>query len=246
MTQPTDESAARFVEYRRTGARELRDEIVTEHLGLAYALARRYVRRGEPLEDLEQVATLGLLKAVERYEPDRGSAFSSFAAPTIIGELKRHFRDHGWAVRVPRALQESALAYSKVVGDLTSELGRSPRIEEVAATMGTDTDSVLEAMEANRAFSAHSVDAPAGEGGLTLADSIGEFDPAMAALEHELVANDLLASLPDRERVIVQLRFFDGLTQSEIAARVGVSQMHVSRLLARALETLRVRLGDEP
>ena len=245
MTQPTDESAARFVEYRRTHAPELRDEIVTEHLGLAYALARRYVRRGEPLEDLEQVATLGLLKAVERYEPDFGSAFSSFAAPTIIGELKRHFRDHGWAVRVPRALQESALSYSKVVGDLTSELGRSPKIEEVAATMGTDTDSVLEAMEANRAFSAHSFDAPTGEGGLTLADAMGDPDPAMAELEHELVANDLLASLPDRERVIVQLRFFDGLTQSEIAARVGVSQMHVSRLLARALETLRARLGDE-
>lgn len=237
----------RFVEYRATHSRAIRDELILEHLGLARSLARRYSGRGESVDDLEQVATVGLLKAVERFDPERGLAFTTFAVPTITGEIKRHFRDRGWATRVPRGLQDLALRLTRAVQELGHELGRSPSVDELAAALEVSTEMVLEAMEANRSYSAASLDAPASddENASGLDRVLGELDPGMEAVEREMVVHDLLETLSDRDRQIVQLRFFEGLTQSEIAERINISQMHVSRLLARALSTLRGQLGAD-
>ena len=237
----------RFAEYRATQSRDIRDELILEHIGLARSLARRYSGRGESVDDLEQVATVGLLKAVERFDPERGLAFTTFAVPTITGEIKRHFRDRGWATRVPRGLQDLALRLTRAVQELGHELGRSPSVDELAAALEVSTEMVLEAMEANRSYSAASLDAPASddENASGLDRVLGELDPGMEAVEREMVVHDLLETLSDRDRQIVQLRFFEGLTQSEIAERINISQMHVSRLLARALSTLRGQLGAD-
>lgn len=238
----SDRDVTGFVEYRRTRDRTLRNELIEEHRGLAQQLARQFQGRGENLDDLQQVAVLGLLKAVERFEPERGLAFTTFATPTIVGELKRHFRDTTWSVRVPRRLQEHVLAVSNVIGPLSQELGRPPRVEEVAVATGLSEESVLEAMEANRAYTASSIDAPTSEReeeAPVLAARLGADDPGHLDVEHRVLVEALLEELPERERRIVRLRFWDGWTQSEIAASVGISQMHVSRLLARTLERLR-------
>ena len=247
MTSTGAPTFGRFAEYRATGSRTIRDELILEHVGLARSLARRYSGRGEAVDDLEQVATVGLLKAVERFDPERGLAFTTFAVPTITGEIKRHFRDRGWATRVPRGLQDLALRLTRTVQELGHELGRSPSIEELAGALEVSTEMVLEAMEANRSYSASSLDAPAPDdgNGSGLERVLGELDPGMEAVEREMVVRDLLEQLSDRDRQIVQLRFFDGLTQSEIAERINISQMHVSRLLARALSTLRGQLESE-
>lgn len=243
MTAPNEEALDRFFEYRRTKDRRLRDQLISDHLGLALALARRFAGRGEAVEDLEQIATLGLLKAVERFEPERGLAFSTFATPTISGEIKRHFRDRSWSVRVPRALQELGLRLTATVGELTNELGRSPTLQEIATQLEVDQEAVLEAMEANRAYATHSLDAQLPGEDRSLGDTLGGDEPGMDNVERQMVVEDLLSTLPEREQEILRLRFFDGLTQTEIAARVGISQMHVSRLLARSLETLRREAG---
>jgi RNA polymerase sigma-B factor len=245
MTTPHDETLARFFEYRRTKDRRLRDELISDHLGLAIALARRFSGRGEAVEDLEQIATLGLLKAVDRFEPERGLAFSTFATPTIAGEIKRHFRDKSWSVRVPRALQELGLRLTAMVGELTNELGRSPTVAELAQHLEVEPEAVLEAMEANRAFGTQSLDAHLPGDDRSLGDTIGGEEPGLEDVEHRMVVSDLLATLPEREQTILRLRFFDGLTQTEIATRVGISQMHVSRLLTRSLEALRRDLADD-
>jgi RNA polymerase sigma-B factor len=245
MKELADEPLARFFEYRKTRDRHLRDELIAEHLGLAIALARRFSGRGEAVDDLEQIATLGLLKAVERFEPERGLAFSTFATPTISGEIKRHFRDKSWSVRVPRALQELGLRLTATVADLTNELGRSPTVAEIAERLEVDPEAVLEAMEANRAFATQSLDAQLPGDDRTLGDTLGGEEPGMDQVEHEMVVSDLLARLPEREQTILRLRFFDGLTQTEIAARVGISQMHVSRLLSRSLDALRRDLDQD-
>jgi RNA polymerase sigma-B factor len=242
--EATDDPLARFFEYRETRDRRLRDQLIQEHLGLAIALARRFAGRGEAVDDLEQIATLGLLKAVERFEPERGLAFSTFATPTISGEIKRHFRDRSWSVRVPRALQELGLRLTATVGELTNEMGRSPTVAEISARLEVSPEAVLEAMEANRAFATQSLDASLPGDDRTLGDTLGGEEPGLDQVEHEMVVNDLLATLPEREQTILRLRFFDGLTQTEIAARVGISQMHVSRLLSRSLQAL--RQGIEP
>ena len=234
--------AAMFVEYRRTGDRTLRNQIIEANLGLAESLARRYGGRGERSDDLSQVAMLGLVKAVERFEPERGLAFSSFASPTIEGELKRHFRDKRWAVRMPRRLQELSLEVNQSLGTLAQRLGRSPTLGEVAAETSLNEETVLEALEAGRAAVATSLDAPAGgeEGGQrSPAEQLGEGDHELERVEQRLALASLLETLPDRERSIITLRFFDGLAQAEIARRFGISQMQVSRLLARSLERLR-------
>jgi RNA polymerase sigma-B factor len=231
----------RFAEYRRTGDRRLRDELVEAHVPLAQYLARRFAHRGEPHDDLLQVALLGLLKAVERFEPDRGLQFSTFATPTIVGELKRHFRDRGWAMRVPRRVQELHLQLSRAVGAMSQSQGRSPTPKEVAAFLGVSEEEVLEAMEAGGMYRLASLDAPApaAEDGGDLLGMVGDDDPALEQVEHAEELSTLLGALPERERAIVYLRFFRGLTQSEIATRIGISQMHVSRLLARSLAQLR-------
>src|SRR5436309_12363266 len=234
-------------EYARTGDKVLRDEIVASQVGLAEYLARRFKNRGEPIEDLIQVALLGLLKAVERFDPGRGLEFSTFATPTIVGELKRHFRDKGWAVRVPRRVQELHLRMGTVVNNLSQELGRSPTIPEIARRAEVSVDEVLEAMEAGRAYRFSSIDSGTTDEddrapGMSAAQ-LGEDDFGLEEVEHRMLLTPLIASLPKREQMIIHLRFFRGMTQSEIASRLGISQMHVSRLLARSLTQLRQRAG---
>jgi RNA polymerase sigma-B factor len=240
VAQSVETAMERFVRYKATGDRAVRDELVVEHLGLARALARRYAGRGEALDDLQQVATVGLLKAVERFDPDRGLSFTTFAVPTITGEIKRHFRDRTWSTRVPRALQELALRLTDSVRELSQELGRSPSIAEIAQRLEISEELVLEAMEASRSYTASSLDAPADEetGASRFERVLGGEDRGFEAVDQQMTVDYLLSTLSERDRTIVTLRFFDNLTQSEIAERVGISQMHVSRLLARALDAL--------
>jgi RNA polymerase sigma-B factor len=242
-TEPTERAEFRekFVELAATGDRRLRDELVEAHIGLAEYLARRFANRGEPLDDLVQVALIGLVKAVNRFDPNRGVEFSTYATHTIAGELKRHFRDKGWAVRAPRRMQELYLRLSQVVSSLGQQLGRSPTIAELAAETEVSEEEVLEALEAGQAYRFASLDVPKGgnEDGDTLGEGLGEDDPDLAHAETRVVLSPLMAKLPPRQRQIIRLRFFEGLTQSEIASRLSISQMHVSRLLARSVAEMR-------
>jgi RNA polymerase sigma-B factor len=219
----------------------IRAQTVEAFMPLARSLARRYHRGEEPLEDLEQVAALGLLKAIKGFDPDRGSAFASFAVPTIVGELRRHFRDKGWAVRVPRDLQELALAVQRKADAMSTEVGRPPTAEELAAKLGRDVEEVLEAREALRAMRPASLDRPSSaeddEDDIPMA-RIGGIDPGYERTEEAVTIGRLVRDLPDRERKILALRFGGDLTQSEIGERLGISQMHVSRLLRRTIEQL--------
>jgi RNA polymerase sigma-B factor len=241
-----EELRRKFRTYATTRDRALRDDLVTAHMGLAEYLARRFTNRGEPLDDLVQVAALGLLKAVDRFDPERGLEFSTYATPTIVGELKRHFRDKGWAVRVPRRVQELHLRLGSVVSILSQELGRSPTIGEIAQSAAVSEEEVLEAIEAGHAYRFTSLDAPSGnDDEMSLSAELGAEDQGLIDSEHRVTLSPLIAQFPPRERMILHLRFFEGLTQSEIAARLGISQMHVSRLLARALAQLRSQAEDE-
>lgn len=222
----------------------VRDQLVAVHAGLALSSARRFSRRGEPSEDLEQVAMIGLLKAIDRYDLQRQVEFSTFATPTIVGEIRRHFRDTGWALHVPRGLRELSVQIGPAVEALTAELDRSPRPSEVAARLGVSTERVVEALEAADAYATIPLDAPLPEG-LSVADTLGQVDAALDRVNERAALRPLIAALPERERTILALRFFEELSQSQIAARVGVSQMHVSRLLARTLATLRAGLAAE-
>jgi len=242
-SEPSERAEVRekFAELAATGDRRLRDELVEAHIGLAEYLARRFANRGEPLDDLVQVALIGLVKAVNRFDPNRGVEFSTYATHTIAGELKRHFRDKGWAVRAPRRMQELYLRLTQVVGSLGQQLGRSPTIAELAAETQVSEEEVLEALEAGQAYRFASLDVPKGgsEDGDTIGEGLGEDDPDLANAESRVVLSPLMAKLPARQRQIIRLRFFEGLTQSEIASRLGISQMHVSRLLARSVAELR-------
>jgi RNA polymerase sigma-B factor len=230
-----------FVEYARTGDIVLRDQLVAAHMGLAAYLARRFANRGQPLDDLTQVASLGLLKAVDRFDPGRDVEFSTYATTTIVGELKRHLRDKGWAVRAPRRMQELYLTLNQVVDTLGQELGRSPNIAELAAEVQASEEDVLEALEAGQAYRFASLDAPRSESESSepLRERIGQEDTELVRAEERATLDPLLAQLPRRQRQVVQLRFFEGLTQSEIARRLGISQMQVSRLLTRSVAQLR-------
>jgi RNA polymerase sigma-B factor len=220
---------------------EVRNQLVTIHQPLVEHLARRFRNRGEPYDDLVQVATIGLIKSIDRYDPDRGVEFSTYATPTIIGEIKRWFRDKGWAIRVPRRLQELRLEIGSATAALTQELGRSPTVAELADRIGTGEDEVLEGLESAAAYSTLSLDAPEGgePDGPSVLDMLGAEDEALEGVENREALKPLLAGLPERERRILLLRFFAGMTQSQIAVEVGISQMHVSRLLARTLVRLR-------
>ncbi|HEY2960359.1 MAG TPA: RNA polymerase sigma factor SigF [Actinomycetota bacterium] len=233
----------RFVEARDP---TLREELVGIHLPLVEYLARRFRNRGEPLEDLIQVGTIGLLKAIDRFDLQREVEFSTYATPTIVGELKRHFRDKGWAVRVPRRLQELNLSLNKVVAELSQEIGRSPTIPEIAAKVRLSEEEVLEGLDTSNAYAVISLDAPAGgDDTPSVSEHIGSEDESLEALEYRAALGPLIAELPERERRILYLRFFRGMTQSQIAARLGISQMHVSRLLNRTLGVLRAGLLAE-
>jgi RNA polymerase sigma-B factor len=227
--------------YHRYGDRAARDALAERFLPLARQLARRYQRGSEPLDDLIQVASLGLLKAIDRFDPDRDTAFSSFAVPTILGELKRHFRDRGWSVRVPRDLQEMAVRVDRVAEELGRQLGRAPTPAEIGENIGATTEQVLEAREAAGAYRAVSLDRPRDddEEGDGMAETMGAEDPGFGLAEDAATVERLMAVLSDREREVLRLRFAEDLTQSEIGARVGVSQMHVSRLIRQALARLR-------
>jgi RNA polymerase sigma-B factor len=231
--------------YWTTRDSALRDELVEVHLPLAQRVARRFAHRGESLEDLVQVARLALLKSVDRFDPTRGVKFSTYATSTMTGELKRHFRDHAWAMRVPRSVQELRLETNEAIESLRQRLGRSPTIAEIAEEVSRPEDDVLLAVEAGRAYKIHSLDAPAFDDDDVDALAVGDDDPALAGTDERETISPLLARLPARERQILRLRFIDGLTQSEIAEQVGLSQMHISRLLSRSLELLR-ELADSP
>ncbi|MBI4261544.1 MAG: RNA polymerase sigma factor SigF [Actinobacteria bacterium] len=232
----------RFRELRDTGDPAIRQELIEVHLGLVEYLARRFAGRGEPLDDLIQVATIGLVKAVDRFDPAREVEFSTYATPTIVGELKRHFRDKGWAVRIPRRLQELNLRLGTIVAELSQQGGRSPTVAEIAGAANTTEEEVLEAMDSAHAYNLVSLDAAPGDEGLSLHEQLGEEDETLDLLEYRASLAPLLEELPPRERRMLYLRFFKGMTQSEIAQQLGISQMHVSRLLARTLATLRDRL----
>src|SRR5215211_5664862 len=245
----SEERAARAQEDRRLltryhngGDPAAREQLVQRFLPLARQLARRYQRGGEQLDDLVQVASLGLLKAIDRFDPARETAFSSFAVPTILGELKRHFRDKGWAVRVPRDLQELAVKVDRVADDMSRELGRAPTPTEISERIGATLEQVLEAREASAAYRAVSLDRPRTvdeEEGDSYAAAVGTEDPGFRLAEAYATVERLMRVLSDREREVLRLRFEEDLTQSEIGARVGVSQMHVSRLIRQSVARLR-------
>jgi RNA polymerase sigma-B factor len=220
---------------------ELRDRLVEMHLPLVEHLARRFRNRGEPLDDLVQVATIGLIKSVDRFDPDRGVEFSTYATPTIVGEIKRHFRDRGWAVRVPRRLQELRLQLTTATSELSQQLGRAPTVAELAKHLKLSEEEVLEGLESANAYSTLSLDVPeqGDEEAPAVVDSLGSEDEALEGVEYRESLKPLLERLPPREKRILLLRFFGNMTQSQIAAEIGISQMHVSRLLARTLAKLR-------
>lgn len=221
-----------------------RERLIVEHLPLVRGLARRYADRGEPLDDLVQVGTIGLIKAIDRFEPERGFKLASFATPTILGEIRRHFRDRSWTIRVPRGLQEARAQISHAVTELSAENGRSPNVREIAESTGLTVDSVLDALAAGSAQRPGPLAAPGSEGEEDAGAVVGVEEQGYEQAEARVTLDAGLAALPPRERIILHLRFEEGLTQSQIAERVGVSQMHVSRLIRRALDALRESAGD--
>src|SRR5919108_1954125 len=237
-----DEDRRLLVRYHRHGDRAAREALVERLLPLARRMARRYRRSDEPLDDLVQVATLGLIKAIDRFDPERDTAFSSYAVPTMLGELKRYFRDNGWAVHVPRGMQQRVMQADNAVKELSRRLGRSPSVAEIGEAIDLSQEQVLEAMEAASAYDAVSLESYrfGDEGdGETYAESIGVEDERFELVEYGATIAPTLQALPPRDRIVLHLRFVEDLTQAEIAERVGVSQMHVPRLIRRALERLR-------
>lgn len=231
--------------YRLHGDSAARDRLVEEMMPLVHSLARRYAGRGEPYDDLVQVGAIGLIKAIDRFELERGVELSTYAVPTIVGEIRRHFRDRSWSVHVPRRMKELSLRVSRLVEELSSELGRAPTVTEIALAAEVEEEDVIEALETARAHTTTSLSTPTSPGGeLTLIDMLGEEEAGYEALERGSVVRTGLEALTEREQRIVVLRFVKGLTQSAIAAEMGLSQMHVSRLLRGALAAMQGRLDD--
>ncbi|HEX6340082.1 SigB/SigF/SigG family RNA polymerase sigma factor [Umezawaea sp.] len=224
----------------------LRDELVTEHLPVAKHIARRFGNRGEPHDDLVQVATVGLINAVDRFDPERGSDFLSFAVPTIMGEVRKYFRDSSWSVRMPRRLKELHLAINAGSSRLSQTLGRAPTPSELAAHLGLTREEVHEGLAAGNAYHSASLDDMllADDSSISLGNTLGAEDPEMEVIEQREALHPLLEQLPDRERKIVVMRFFGNMTQTQIADKIGISQMHVSRLLAKTLRQLRDGLEE--
>ena len=226
----------------------LRNDLVVAHLNLVRFLALKFANRGEPIEDLVQVGTVGLLKAIDRFELDRGVEFTTYATPTIVGEIKRYFRDKGWAVKVPRRLQELNLAVNRTSEKLSVELGRSPTVTELSQQLGATEEEILEAQELGQAYNLLSLDSEvsgdAERRSQTLADTVGATDSSLDLLEDRANLERAFTVLTGRERVIIYLRFFESVSQTEIAKRLNVSQMHVSRLQAKALDKLRAYLKE--
>jgi RNA polymerase sigma-B factor len=234
--------------YHEDGDLGAREELIERYMSLVRSLARRYAYRGEQLDDLVQIGAIGLIKAIDRFDLERGVELTTYATPNIIGEIKRHFRDKGWSVRVPRGLQELNVQVSKLIEQLTVQLGRSPTIPELAKAAGVEEEQVLEALESGRAYSSVSLSTGGGS------DEDGELDPleSLGTIDHEYeISEDRAVLAPgfkvldERERKILHLRFFSGLTQSQIAEEIGISQMHVSRLIRRSLEKIREEIAEE-
>lgn len=225
-----------------------REELITRYLPLVKSLARRFASRGQPVEDLVQVGSIGLIKAVDRFDLDRGVELSTYATPTILGEIKRYFRDKGWAVKVPRALQDLNVRLNRVMEQLTVELRRSPTIAELAAATGATEEEVVEALESGRAYSSVSIfagGAAEDEESAGLLDTLGTEEEAYEIFEQRRVLAPAMGRLDPRERLILHLRFFEGMTQTQVAARIGISQMHVSRLIRKSIDNLRQFMAEE-
>jgi RNA polymerase sigma-B factor len=246
---PDRTTGGRFQRHRTRNDPRVRDELFARHLGLARHLARRYQGSGESPDDLLQIASIGLIKAIDRFDPDRGPGFASFAVPYILGELRRHFRDRGWTMHVPRGVQENYLRINEEIERQTAHRGRAPSTGELALATGLSAEDVAEAIDAGRTYSLAPLDAPhpaAGADARTLGETIATTERRYEYVEIGASLAPAFRRLPEREQAIVRLRFFEDLTQSEIADRVGVSQMHVSRLLRRALDRLRPHVDGEP
>jgi RNA polymerase sigma-B factor len=234
--------------YHEGGDLAARDQLIERYMSLVRSLARRYAYRGEQLDDLVQIGSIGLIKAIDRFDVDRGVELTTYATPNIIGEIKRHFRDKGWSVRVPRGLQELNVKLSKLIEEQTIQLGRSPTIPELAKVAGVDEELVVEAIESGRAYSTVSLSTGGGgddEGELDPLESLGAEEQQYEVSEDRAMLAPGFRALDERERLIIHLRFFKGLTQSQIAQQVGISQMHVSRLIRRALDRIRDEIGDD-
>ena len=233
--------------YREEGDEEAREQLVMSHMNLVRYLAGKFRNRGEPLDDLIQVGYLGLIKAVDRFDPSRGIEFTTFATPTITGEIKRHFRDKGWSVRVPRRLQELSAKVTQATDELTGELRRSPTTEEVAERLGVDVDEVLEAMESSGAYSPVSLEGPAGDDddAPSVIDRYATEDEGLGEADDRMLIEETMRDFSPREREIVEMRFGEGLTQVEIARRLGISQVQVSRLLRKTLQKARERIDPD-
>lgn len=237
-----------FRRYKVEGDEDAREQLVMSHLNLVRFLASKFKNRGEPLDDLVQVGTIGLIKAIDRFDPERGLEFTTFATPTIMGEIKRHFRDKGWSVRVPRRLQELSAKVNQVTDELTKDLQRSPSVEEIAAALDTTVDEVLEAMESSSAYSSVPLegtgpgtddDAP------SVIDHYATVDEDLAASDDRMVIEETVRDFSPREQEIIRMRFIEGLTQVEIARRLGISQVQVSRLLRRTLQKVQEKIDPE-
>lgn len=225
---------------------QLRTKIIEECLPVAEHIARRYRGRGQPHEDLVQVARVGLVNAVDRFDLATGKDFLSFAVPTMMGEVRRHFRDHGWAIHVPRSLQENYLALKKVRPSLTQTLGREPTVPELAAYLQVEPGDIAQIAAAGNSYYSTPLDTATSTDGMPLGDTLGDYDAALETIDNHETLRPALLALPERQRAVVLYRFFGELTQSEIAEKLGISQMHVSRLLAQSLTTLRSELGARP
>ena len=237
-----------FRRYKETGDPDAREQLVMSHMNLVRFLANKFKNRGEPLDDLMQVGYLGLLKAIDRFDPERGLEFTTFATPTILGEIKRHFRDKGWSVRVPRRLQELSAKVNQANDELTNELSRSPSVEEIAKRVGATVDDVLEAMESSSAYSS----VPLEGGGSSddddapsVIDHYATEDENLAASDDRIVLEDAIRDFSPREKDVIRMRFFEGMTQVEIAERLGISQVQVSRLLRRTLRRVQDKIDPE-
>jgi RNA polymerase sigma-B factor len=235
--------------YHEEGDLSAREQLIEQYMSLVRSLARRYSYRGEQLDDLVQIGAIGLIKAIDRFDVDRGVELTTYATPNIIGEIKRHFRDKGWSVRVPRGLQELNVQLSRLIEEQTVELGRSPTIAELAKVAGAEEEEVLEAIESGRAYTSVSLSGGSGggdeDGELDPLESLGAEEPQYEVSEDRAVLAPGFRVLDERERKILHLRFFKGLTQSQIAQQIGISQMHVSRLIRRALEKIRAEIASE-
>jgi RNA polymerase sigma-B factor len=233
---------------RLNGDKVAREELITRYLPLVRSLARRFMSRGQPLEDLIQVGSIGLIKAIDRFDLDRGVELSTYATPTILGEIKRYFRDKGWAVKVPRALQDLNVKLNRVVEHMTVDLQRSPTIAELAAATQVSEEEVVEALESGRAYTSVSIfsgGASEDEESMELLDCLGQEEPAYDLFEQRRVLAPAMERLDPRERLILHLRFFEGMTQTQVAARIGISQMHVSRLIRKSIDSLRETMVEQ-